>query len=161
MLKSNGSTWRDRITKTMTLIAAGQLQMFSTSMKTWLPTRKGVLEPLDKFIEAEEPGYLDGFYKSLIDLMTWRGSIYAMPQEVSPTLSTTTKRCWTSMASSHPPTSGLLTSGMPKLSKSPTPARRTRYMARTCFPGLIYLMHLSRKGIEIYDEGGETLWIAA
>ena len=152
----------DRITKTMTLISGGaapDVLYINENVVTY--ASKGVLEPLDKFIEAEEPGYLDGFYKSLIDLMTWRGSIYAMPQEVSPYVVYYNKTLLDQYGIEPPTDEWTFDEWYAKIVEVANAGKEDKVYGQNLLSWADhYLMHLSRMGIEIYDEGGETLWIA-
>lgn len=152
----------DRITKTMTLISAGaapDILYINENVVTY--ASKGVLEPLNKFIEAEGEDYLKGFYSSLIDLMTWRGEIYAMPQEVSPYVVYYNKTLLDKYGIAPPTDDWTFDEWYAKIVEVAKAGKEDKVYGQNLLSWADhYLMHLSRMGIEIYDEGGETLWVA-
>ena len=75
----------DRVVKTMALISSGEApDILYLNENIYTYTTRGVLEPLTQYIEAEGEGYLDYFYDSLLEPLTYEGELYALPQEVSP-----------------------------------------------------------------------------
>lgn len=152
----------DRVTKTMTLISAGaapDILYINENVVTY--ASKGVLEPLNQFIEAEGPDYLKGFYKSLIDLMTWRGQIYAMPQEVSPYVVYYNKTLLDKYGIALPTDEWTFDEWYSKIVEVAKAGKEDMVYGQNLLSWADhYLMHLSRMGIEVYDEGSETLWMA-
>lgn len=76
-----------RVIKTMALVSSGaapDILYMNNNIYTF--TVKGVLHPLTEFIEQEEEGFLDYYYDTLLAPLTYKGELYALPQEVSPTV---------------------------------------------------------------------------
>ncbi|WP_165842283.1 ABC transporter substrate-binding protein [Paenibacillus xerothermodurans] len=75
----------DRYQKTMTLVSGGEAPDI-LYLNDWVfPfAEKGVLMPLDEFIEGDASFNLDSFYKPLVDAFRVDGKLYALTQEVSP-----------------------------------------------------------------------------
>ena len=152
----------DRVTKTMTLISAGaapDILYINENVVTY--ASKGVLEPLNAFVEKEGPEYLNGFYKSLIDLMTWRGNIYAMPQEVSPYVVYYNQTLLEKYNIALPTDDWTYDEWYAAIAAVAKAGASDKVYGQNLLSWADhYLMHLSRMGIEIYDEGSESLWIA-
>jgi len=77
----------ERYQKTLTLISGGNAPdiLYINDWTLPLATR-GVLMPLDDFIQADKSFNLDEFYPSIIEAYKLDGKLYGLPQDLSPTV---------------------------------------------------------------------------
>lgn len=75
----------DRLPKTMSMIQSGNPpDIFFLNESVRYMASKGVLAPLDDFIEADKNFDLSRFPSVGIEPQTWEGQVYALPIEVTP-----------------------------------------------------------------------------
>ncbi len=74
----------DRVQKTLTLISAGKApDILYINEMLYAYASKGVLEPLDSYIEKENFD-VSQFHENLLNPLTYEGKLYGLPQEISP-----------------------------------------------------------------------------
>ncbi len=75
----------ERFQKLLTLISSGEApDILYINEFVFAFAEKGVLEPLDEYIENDEEFDLSQFYEGLIEPLKWEDKLYGLPQEVSP-----------------------------------------------------------------------------
>lgn len=150
----------DRITKTLTLISAGEApDILYLNENIYTYTTRGILEPLTRFIEAEGEGYLDYFYKSLLDLLVWEGELYALPQEVSPYVVYYNKDLFNKYGVELPTNDWTFDQWADALVKLTHPEDLV-YAENIMEWGDKYMQHMSRMGMEVYTDDMTGIWSA-
>lgn len=152
----------DRVTKTMTLISSGaapDILYINENIVTY--ASRGVLAPLTEFVAREGEGYLDYFYDSLLNICTWKDTLWALPQEVSPYVTYYNKDLFTKYGVDLP-TDDWTFEQWANACKAIAAAGAADGVYAQNIMGWDdqYLQILSRMGVEIYNEDATQLWVA-
>ncbi len=152
----------DRVTKTMTLVSSGAApDILYLNENIYTYTTKGVLAPLTPFIEAEDEGYLDYFYESLLAPLTLNGELYALPQEVSPYVIFYNKDLLTKYGMEIPTDDWTFDQWYEAIKTAADKGRADLVYGQNLMSWADhYLQLFSRLGVEIYEPGAKELWVA-
>ena len=152
----------DRVTKTMTLISSGaapDILYINENIVTY--ASRGALAPLDEFIAREGDGYLDYFYPSLLALDTWQGSVYALPQEVSPYVIYYNKDLFNKYGVDLPNDDWTFEEWYDACKKLAAGGAADGVYAQNLLAWADHPLQIfSRMGVEIYNEDATQIWTA-
>ena len=150
----------DRVMKTMALISSGEApDILYLNENIYTFAKRGVLEPLTEYIAKEEKGYLDYFYESLLNLVTYEGELYALPQEVSPFAIYYNKDLFDKYGIPYP-TNDWTIDDWTEVCKQITHPEDLVYAQNIMGWPDQYLQYLSRLGVEIYTDDMQDIWTA-
>lgn len=150
----------DRVVKTMALISSGEApDILYLNENIYTYTTRGVLEPLTQYIEAEGEGYLDYFYDSLLEPLTYEGELYALPQEVSPYVIYYNKDLFDKYGVEYPTNDWTFDDWYETCKKLTHPDELVYGMSNMDWLDVV-AQFLSRMGVEIYTEDMQGIWTA-
>ena len=150
----------DRVVKTMALISSGEApDILYLNENIYTYTTRGVLEPLTQYIEAEGEGYLDYFYDSLLEPLTYEGELYALPQEVSPYVIYYNKDLFDKYGVEYPTNDWTFDQWYETCLKLTHPEDLV-YAENIMAWADKYLQQFSRMGVEIYTDDMQGIWTA-
>lgn len=151
-----------RVIKTMALVSSGtapDILYMNNNIYTF--TVKGVLHPLTEFIEKEPEGFLDYFYDSLLAPLTYKGELYALPQEVSPTVEYYNKDLFAKYNVPLPKDDWTFEEWYATVKALADAGRADQVYGESIVSsiGLITAV-LSRLGVQVYTDDMQQLWLA-